>query len=305
MEHFLEKYKIKLKVSSGKSENTLDSYFRDLNQYHSFLDTKLKIKSIKNVTLGNIRTYVRFLNDRGMSANSIKRAISSIRNYHNYLIEEKKMKDNPAYHIKTPKVNRKLPKVLTVQEIDIIFDSIPNNDPMAIRDQNIFELLYSCGLRVTELCDLKIADVKVDDSDKDKVSSGIINVKGKGENSRYVPIGPIALKNLVKYIKEIRPAFAKSDPKVKEVFLSRNSKKLTRMMIWILLKKWTEHANIKKDISPHTLRHSFATHLLEGGADLRSVQEMLGHADITTTEIYTHLDKEHLKQVHREFHPRF
>ena len=297
MEHFLEKYKIKLKVSSGKSENTMQSYFRDLNQYHSFLDTKLKIKSIKNVTLGNIRTYVRFLNDRGMSANSIKRAISSIRNYHNYLIEEKKMKDNPAYHIKTPKVNRKLPTVLTVQEIDIIFDSIPNNDTMAIRDQNIFELLYSCGLRVTELCDLKKDDIRAD--------SGIIHIKGKGQKVRYVPIGPIPLKNLIDYIDNVRPDLAKSNPKVKEVFLSRNSKKLTRMMIWILLKKWTEHANIKKDISPHTLRHSFATHLLEGGADLRSVQEMLGHADITTTEIYTHLDKEHLKQVHREFHPRF
>ena len=297
MKHFLEKYKIKLKVSSGKSENTLDSYFRDLNQYHSFLDTKLKIKSIKNVTLGNIRSYIRFLNDRGMSANSIKRAISSIRNYHNYLIEEKKTKDNPAYHIKTPKVNRKLPKILTVQEIDIIFDSIPNDDPMAIRDQNIFELLYSCGLRVTELCDLKKDDVRVD--------SGIIHVKGKGEKIRYVPIGPIVLKNLMSYINDVRPSLSKGDPKVKEVFLSRNSKKLTRMMIWILLKKWTKNANITKDISPHTLRHSFATHLLEGGADLRSVQEMLGHADITTTEIYTHLDKEHLKQVHRDFHPRF
>ena len=297
MEHFLEKYKIKLKVSSGKSENTMQSYFRDLNQYHSFLDTKLKIKSIKNVTLGNIRTYVRFLNDRGMSANSIKRAISSIRNYHNYLIEEKKMKDNPAYHIKTPKVNRKLPTVLTVHEIDIIFNSIPNNDKMAIRDQNIFELLYSCGLRVTELCDLKKDDIRGD--------SGIIHIKGKGQKVRYVPIGPIPLKNLIDYIDNVRPDLAKSNPKVKEVFLSRNSKKLTRMMIWILLKKWTEHANIKKDISPHTLRHSFATHLLEGGADLRSVQEMLGHADITTTEVYTHLDKEHLKQVHREFHPRF
>ena len=135
--------------------------------------------------------------------------------------------------------------------------------------------------------------------------SGIIHIKGKGQQVRYVPIGPIPLKNLIDYIDNVRPDLAKSNPKVKEVFLSRNSKKLTRMMIWILLKKWTEHANIKKDISPHTLRHSFATHLLEGGADLRSVQEMLGHADITTTEIYTHLDKEHLKQVHREFHPRF
>ena len=150
---------------------------------------------------------------------------------------------------------------------------------------------------MVKLCDLKKDDVRVD--------SGIIHVKGKGEKIRYVPIGPIALKSLISYINDVRPSLSKGDPKVKEVFLSRNSKKLTRMMIWILLKKWTKNANITKEISPHTLRHSFATHLLEGGADLRSVQEMLGHADITTTEIYTHLDKELLKQVHRDFHPRF
>ena len=297
MKHFINQYMNKLKSERRKSKNTLISYKRDLNQYHSYLDSELKIKSIINVTLGHIRSYVRHLNDKGMSANSIKRAISSIRVYHGYLSEKGLMKDNPAYLLEIPKVPRKLPNILTIQEIESILNSIPNKTPMAIRDLAIFELLYSCGLRVTELCDLKISHILWD--------SDMIRILGKGGRERFVPLGPIAKENLKNYLNRDRPVLTKKKSNVSEVFLSRNGNKLTRMMIWILLKKWTANANIKKDVSPHTLRHSFATHLLEGGADLRSVQEMLGHADITTTQIYTHLDKEYLKQVHRDFHPRF
>jgi len=297
MEHYINQYMNKLKSERRKSKNTLISYKRDLNQYHSYLDSELKIKSIINVTLGHIRSYVRHLNDKGMSANSIKRAISSIRVYHGYLSEKGLMKDNPAYLLEIPKVPRKLPNILTIQEIESILNSIPNKTPMAIRDLAIFELLYSCGLRVTELCDLKISHILWD--------SDMIRILGKGGRERFVPLGPIAKENLTNYLNHDRPVLTKKKSKVSEVFLSRNGNKLTRMMIWILLKKWTANANIKKEVSPHTLRHSFATHLLEGGADLRSVQEMLGHADITTTQIYTHLDKEYLKQVHRDFHPRF
>ena len=297
MEHYINQYMNKLKSERRKSKNTLISYKRDLNQYHSYLDSELKIKSIINVTLGHIRSYVRHLNDKGMSANSIKRAISSIRVYHGYLSEKGLMKDNPAYLLEIPKVPRKLPNILTIQEIESILNSIPNKTPMAIRDLAIFELLYSCGLRVTELCDLKISHILWD--------SDMIRILGKGGRERFVPLGPIAKENLTNYLNHDRPVLTKKKSNVSEVFLSRNGNKLTRMMIWILLKKWTANANIKKDVSPHTLRHSFATHLLEGGADLRSVQEMLGHADITTTQIYTHLDKEYLKQVHRDFHPRF
>ena len=297
MKHFINQYMNKLKSERRKSNNTLMSYMRDLNQYHDYLDKELNIKSIIKVTLGHIRSYVRYLNDKGMSANSIKRAISSIRVYHNYLSEKGLMKDNPAHLLEIPKVPKKLPNILTIQEIENILSAIPSTTPMAIRDLAIFELLYSCGLRVTELCDLKIAHILWD--------SDMIRVLGKGGKERFVPLGPIAKENLTNYLNQERPELSKKKSKVAEIFLSRNGNKLTRMMIWILLKKWTANANINKEVSPHTLRHSFATHLLEGGADLRSVQEMLGHADITTTQVYTHLDKEHLKQVHRDFHPRF
>ena len=297
MEQFIREYMIMLKIERTLAQNTLESYQRDLNQYHSFLKDDLKIKSIRNVTLGHIRTYVRHLSDKSMAANSVKRAISTIRTYHNFLLAEGKMKDNPAQLLDTPKIPQKLPNILTIEEIDTILNIIPNDKPMAIRDLAIFEMMYSCGLRVTELCDIKTTDILWD--------SDIIRVNGKGNKQRFVPIGPIARDNLKNYLNHKRPSLADKNHNVVELFLSQNGRKLTRMMIWILLKKWTDASNLQKKVSPHTLRHSFATHLLEGGADLRSVQEMLGHADISTTQVYTHLDKEHLKEVHRTFHPRF
>jgi len=297
MENFLQDYMTMLKVERNLARNSLESYERDLQQYHQYLKTELKLKTIRNVTLGHIRSFVRKLSNRGLAANSIKRAVSSIRTYHNFLSAEGHMKDNPAQLLDTPKIPRKLPNVLTIQEIDKILGIIPENLPMAQRDLAIFEMMYSCGLRVTELCDFKTSDILWD--------SEMIRVQGKGSKQRFVPIGPIARENLKNYLNHERNTLADKNPNVAEVFLSRNGRKLTRMMIWVLLKKWTESAEVKKEVSPHTLRHSFATHLLEGGADLRSVQEMLGHTDITTTQIYTHLDKEHLKEVHRTYHPRF
>jgi len=297
MENFLQDYMTMLKVERNLARNSLESYERDLQQYHQYLKTELKLKTIRNVTLGHIRSFVRKLSNRGLAANSIKRAVSSIRTYHNFLSAEGHMEDNPAQLLDTPKIPRKLPNVLTIQEIDKILGIIPENAPMAQRDLAIFEMMYSCGLRVTELCDFKTSDILWD--------SEMIRVQGKGSKQRFVPIGPIARENLKNYLNHERNTLADKNPNVAEVFLSRNGRKLTRMMIWVLLKKWTESAEIKKEVSPHTLRHSFATHLLEGGADLRSVQEMLGHTDITTTQIYTHLDKEHLKEVHRTYHPRF
>ena len=297
MEQFIREYMTMLKIERNLARNSLESYQRDLNQYHSFLKDDLKINSIRNVTLGHIRTYVRHLSDKSMAANSVKRAISTIRTYHNFLLFEGRMKDNPAQLLDTPKIPQKLPNILTIEEIDIILNIIPNDKPMALRDLAIFEMMYSCGLRVTELCDIKTTDILWD--------SEIIRVNGKGNKQRFVPIGPIAIDNLKIYLNLKRPSLADKNNNVIELFLSQNGRKLTRMMIWVLLKKWTEASNLQKQVSPHTLRHSFATHLLEGGADLRSVQEMLGHADISTTQVYTHLDKEHLKEVHRTFHPRF
>ena len=297
MEQFIREYMKMLKVERNLARNSLESYQRDLNQYHDFLQNNLNVKSIRKTTLGDIRSYIRHLNDKAMSANSIKRAISSIRTYYKFLSAEGKMKDNPAQLLDTPKVPQKLPNVLTIQEIDMILSIIPNNKPMSLRDLAIFEMMYSCGLRVTELCDFKTTDILWD--------SEMIRVQGKGDKQRFIPVGPIAHDNLNNYLNNERPSLADKNHNVSEVFLSKNGLKLTRMMIWVLLKKWTEASGLEKEVSPHTLRHSFATHLLEGGADLRSVQEMLGHTDITTTQIYTHLDKEHLKEVHRTFHPRF
>ena len=286
-----------LKIEKGLAENSILSYKRELAKYHAFIENRQRIDNIANVSQRNLRAYVRYLNAENISPNSIKRAISCIRNYHQFLVSEGKMDNNPALQIDTPKVVRKLPNVLSVEEIDKILHFIPKKAPMAKRDIAIFEMMYSCGLRVTELCNFKMSNILWD--------SEMVRVDGKGGRQRFVPIGPIARTNLKNYISKERPALIKKNPNIPELFLSRNGNKLTRMMIWILLKKWTSTAEITKEVSPHTLRHSFATHLLEGGADLRSVQEMLGHADISTTQIYTHLDKEHLKEVHRTFHPRF
>jgi integrase/recombinase XerD len=297
MREFIKEFLKVLKIEKGLAKNSLQSYKRDLIKYHLFIQKRQRLEDIAKVKERNLRAYVRFLNAENMSANSIKRAISCIRTYHKFLLSEGKMDHNPVLSIDTPKVAKKLPNILTVEEIDKILNFIPRKAPMSMRDIAIFEMMYSCGLRVTELCNFKISNIFWD--------TEMIRVDGKGGKQRFVPIGPMARKNLRDYINKERPLILEKNPNTPELFLSRNGKKLTRMMIWILLKKWASIAEINKEISPHTLRHSFATHLLEGGADLRSVQEMLGHADISTTQIYTHLDKEHLKEVHRTFHPRF
>ena len=323
MKEYIKDY-MGMLTAKGFAKNSWEAYKRDLVQYHRYLESTYKLEDVKEVTLGNIRAYIRYLNDRGMSANSVKRAISSIRTYHKYLAEKNIIENNPAQLVDTPKAPRKLPDILTVNDIDRIISAIPDNQPLGKRDNAIFELMYSCGLRVTELCDLERNDffgsnVKNGDEkpefieqekNKDKKvrifkTLEFVRVKGKGGKHRFVPIGPIASEKLKSYWEFERDSLQKKNPNVPQVFLSRNGRQLTRMMIWILLKKWTNTAGILKKVSPHTLRHSFATHLLEGGADIRSVQEMLGHRDIATTQIYTHLDNKHLKEVHRSFHPRF
>ena len=297
MNKYIEEYLSILKVERNLAYNSLDSYRRDLKKYRHFVKEILNISSISDVSLGHIRSYIRHLNDNGLSANSVKRNISSIRTFHNFLSSEGYTKNNPTLLLHAPKSSQKLPNFLTVDEIDQILDSIPKDSPLYRRDVAIFELLYSCGLRVTELCEFKMKDILWD--------SDLIKIQGKGKKIRYIPFGPIAKENLKNYIDDERRILIKKNPKSAEVFLSRNGKKLTRMMVWVLLKKWTKNAQLEKIVSPHTLRHSFATHLLEGGADLRSVQEMLGHTDISTTQIYTHLDKEFLKSEHQEHHPRY
>jgi integrase/recombinase XerD len=212
-------------------------------------------------------------------------------------VNEKYINENPTINIHTPKISRKLPQILTVAEVDKILAKIDISNNFGIRDIALLELMYSAGLRVSESCDLILTDMLFD--------ADMIRIRGKGNKERIVPLGARARKHLDRYLNHVRPGLARKGKNDGKIFLSRNGRPLTRMTVWLILKRWVDEAQIKKKVSPHTLRHSFATHLLEGGADLRAVQEMLGHADISTTQIYTHLDREYLKEVHRTFHPRW
>ena len=243
----------------------------------------------------DIRNYIRNLNKRGLAPSSISRSFSSIRSYYNFLTSEKIIKKNPTLILSSPRLPKKLPVVLSEYEISAIIKCIDETSQFGIRDKAIIEMLYSCGLRVSELCDLDLSNLFLDDD--------LIRVFGKSMKERLLPIGKRAKTYLKNYLKHVRPIFNKQGQS-SSVFLSRNGKTLTRAMINKILTKWSSLSGVSKIISPHTLRHSFATHLLEGGADLRFVQALLGHSDITTTQIYTHLDKEHLQEIYKTHHPR-
>jgi len=283
-----------LRVERNLSPLTLDAYERDVGRYLSFLLAQ-NVSSLDNISQMHIREYIRSLNALGLSPSSIARSISSIKTYHKYLSAENLVKKNPTLVLSSPKIPRKLPNVLSVVDVEAIIEAIEPDSQFGIRDRTIIEILYSCGLRVSEICDLKIANLFLDDD--------LIRVMGKGSKERLIPIGGKANQDLNKYLKHSRPILSRKTDS-SEVFLSRNGKPLTRAMINKILKKWQKVAGIKKHVSPHTLRHSFATHLLEGGADLRFVQALLGHTDISTTQIYTHLDKHTIKQVYKTHHPR-
>ena len=294
MEEFLSKYLKILKIERNFSQNTINAYQNDLDKYLVFLKTK-EITSFNKISHNNISEYIRFLNSEGFAPSTISRYFSAIKTFHRFLSAEKLTNNNPALALSTPKIPKKLPDVLSVQEIDDIIDCIDENNFFGTRNRAIIEILYSCGLRVTELCNIKIGDLFLDDD--------LLRVMGKGYKERLVPIGENAKGYLKSYLNNYRYSFV---VKIKnnEIFLSKNGKKLTRARINQILKDCCRSANIKKNISPHTLRHSFATHLLEGGADLRYVQLLLGHSDISTTEIYTHLDKVTIREIYNDHHPR-
>ena len=283
-----------LKVERNMSPLTLEAYKRDLNQYLGYIELQ-QIPKISDVTSKHIRKYIRVLNERGMAPASISRIISSIRSYHKYLSSEDLVKENPALILNTPKVPKKLPNVLSEQEISLIIESIEKSSDFHHRDKAIIEMLYSCGIRVSELCNLEVTKLFLKDD--------LIMVIGKGSKERLLPIGKRAKKYINNYFKYSRDKFIKRTSS-SFIFVSKNGKQLTRAMINIIINKWTAISGINKSVSPHILRHSFATHLLEGGADLRFVQALLGHSDISTTQIYTHLDKQHLKEIYKSHHPR-
>lgn len=281
-------------LEKGLSDNTKNSYKNDLTNFIHFLNENNIIK-INEINQDVITKFINHLSELGLNTSTKSRYLSSIRNFFKYLLFDDITEINPAENIQLPKKNKNLPEALSYEEISMILDKPDINKPAGIRDRAMFETLYACGLRVSELINLKQKDINNEFQ--------IVRVFGKGSKERIVPIGKSAINWINEYKFKARVLFLKTANTEDALFLNQKGKPLTRMGVWKLLKKYSEKADIQ-GVHPHTFRHSFATHLLEGGADLRAVQEMLGHSDISTTQIYTHLDREYIKEVHKTFHPR-
>ncbi|HWD87240.1 MAG TPA: site-specific tyrosine recombinase XerD [Mucilaginibacter sp.] len=283
-----------LKLEKGLSENSIEAYSRDISKLEQFAtDRKLKPEA---VTLSDLRQFISWVNELGMLPSSQARILSGVKSFYKYMLIEDLVKNDPAELLEAPRKQRKLPTVLSYQDIEKLIAAIDLSKPEGPRNKAIIEVLYSCGLRVSELTELKLSNLYLDIE--------FIKVFGKGSKERLVPIGSEAIKALQIWIEQVRVHIPIKKGEEDLAFLNRRGSRLTRVYVFMLIKQLAEIAGIKKTISPHTLRHSFATHLVEGGADLRAVQEMLGHESITTTEIYTHLDREYLKEVITSFHPR-
>jgi len=284
-----------LLVEKGLAKNTLISYERDLKTYSKYIQT-VENCTIQEITRMHIVRFLAFLKDQGKSSKTIARHIASIRAFHQFLLRDRVLESDPTVHIETPQKEQALPKVLSMQDVDILLDAPDITDHYGKRDKAMLELLYATGIRVSELINLNREDVHL--------TMGFIRCIGKGNKERIIPIGGAATSALTLYLEEGRAQFVNKHYEEDSLFLNHHGKRLTRQGFWKILKRLGRDANIEKEITPHTLRHSFATHLLENGADLRAVQEMLGHADISTTQIYTHLTKTRLKDVYTKFHPR-
>lgn len=295
----LKRYIQFIKLEKNLSENSVVSYKNDLKRYLKFLSNDLQIQNLGGVTLQHIEKYLEELSAMDLSVSSIARNISSIRGFHEFAVVEGMAEANPAELVELPRKTKNLPEVLNPEEVSAIID-IPNRESDAgIRNAAILETLYATGMRVSELVGLQLDNLVFE--------IGFIRVVGKGNKERLVPVGEVAQSALEHYIEVVRPKFQSTDNPQKaenKVFLSQRGNPLSRMSIWNIVNDAAERAGIEKNVYPHIFRHSFATHLLEGGADLRAVQEMLGHSSIITTEIYTHVDRSLLHQVHKEFHPR-
>jgi len=282
-------------LDKGLSRNTHLAYKNDLRRYLTHLEEQ-GVDDLQRIQTQHVRSLIVLLSEMGMSSSSLARNITSIRMFHRYLYSEDILSTDPASEIEIPKMQKKLPIVLEIPEVERLLDAPRPVTPKGIRDKALLEFLYATGVRVSELITVTQSNLMV----KEKV----VRVFGKGAKERMVPIGDVAISHIDLYIKSVRSKLAARRLGGDILFLSMRGRPLTRMAVWQILKQYVLVAGIKKKVSPHTLRHSFATHLLEGGADLRSVQEMLGHVDVATTQIYTHLDREYLREVIQTFHPR-
>lgn len=295
MEIFLKEYLATLKLERNLSGNTVSSYKNDISSLLRFLET-LGITDPSQVGKKDLNSFFSSLSKTGLSSNSAARYYSSIKGFFRYLFIQNYIKENPVEKVSSPKLKKGLPLVLSVTEVDSILSRPDTSNVLGLRDKALLELLYACGVRVSELLGLKVSDLFFNEE--------IIRVFGKGSKERLVPVGRSAVKWVEEYLIKSRPVLEKKYKSENFLFLNTRGTKLSRMGIWKIVDKYVKDAGIKKEVHPHTFRHSFATHLLEGGADLRAVQEMLGHADISTTQIYTHIDREYIKQMHKDFHPR-
>lgn len=292
----INEFGLYLKIERSLSVNSVEAYHDDIQKLYQFIQYKYPLVNPENVTLKILQDFILWINELGMSARSQARVLSGIRAFYKYLIMEDLIDSSPAELLEFPRIGRKLPEFLTLTEIDNLIAAIDLSKPEGHRNRAILETLYSCGLRVSELVNLKISHIYFDES--------FIKVMGKGSKERLVPISPKAIKEINNYKISYRNHLTISKGFEDFLFLNRRGKKLTRVMIFTIIKGLATKIGLQKIISPHTFRHSFATHLVEGGADLRAVQEMLGHESIITTEIYTHLDREYLRDAIIRFHPR-
>ncbi|NLA10687.1 MAG: site-specific tyrosine recombinase XerD [Firmicutes bacterium] len=294
MKTFLEQFSHYLTVEKGLARNTVDSYRRDLGNFFAFLGRE-KIASPVLVNRALITRYLLGLKEAGRASSTISRNVASIRSFFNFLVQEDLIEENPSQLVKAPKIEKKLPRVLTTKEVDRLLQQPRDDGQAGLRDKAMLELLYASGIRVSELVSLNVSDFSPE--------AGFLRCRGKGMKERIVPIGSVAVKFVGEYIGSCRQKMLKRREE-KALFLNHHGRRLTRQGFWKILKKYARRSQLNGEVTPHTLRHSFATHLLENGADLRSVQEMLGHSDISTTQIYTQITRRKIREVYDKTHPR-
>ncbi len=293
---YIQGFKSYLTLEKSLSGNSIEAYEHDVLKLVHFLEIKKYSLSPKEINLKHLQEFLKWIHEFGISATSQARVISGIKSFYKYLLLENELNTDPTTLLESPKLGRKLPDTLSLDEINKIIEAIDLSLPEGPRNKAMLETLYSCGLRVSELVNLKISNLFLND--------GFVKVTGKGDKERLVPVGSVALKQIAIYRNEVRNHIPIKKDAEDVLFLNRRGAKLSRVMVFTIIKNLVIKIGLKKKISPHTFRHSFATHLIEGGADLRAVQEMLGHESITTTEIYTHLDREYLRSAIIQFHPR-